>query len=234
MTNLSTPSGHPALVVQDLSREFSNGSETLHILQGVGFTANTGEAIAITGPSGCGKSTLLQILGVLDHPTSGTVSLDGEDPFAMDVTQQAQFRNEKIGFIFQDHHLLPQLTVLENVLLPALPHRGISNEVRERALMLLDQVGLTARMDHKPTQLSGGERQRTAVCRALINRPRLLLADEPTGNLDPATAETVGKLLVALALESHSILLCVTHSEAMAQSYPRRCYLKAGQLVENQ
>lgn len=156
MTNLTAPSGHPALVVQDLSREFSNGSETLHILQGVGFTANTGEAIAITGPSGCGKSTLLQILGVLDHPTSGTVSLEGEDPFAMDVTQQAQFRNEKIGFIFQDHHLLPQLTVLENVLLPALPHRGISNEVRERALMLLDQVGLTARMDHKPAQLSGG------------------------------------------------------------------------------
>ncbi|MBA4031335.1 MAG: ATP-binding protein [Planctomyces sp.] len=232
MTAVDSSIAPLSLVVTDLSREFPNGESPLVILRGATLSAAAGDAIAITGPSGCGKSTFLQILGVLDHPTSGTVTLDGQDPFLLDAAAQAKFRNEKIGFVFQDHHLLPQCTVLENVLLPALPHRGITPEVNDRAMKLLQRVGLESRLHHRPAQLSGGERQRTAVCRALINQPQLLLADEPTGNLDPRTAEVVGSLLLELAAESRSILLCVTHSMAMAEGYPRRCTLHEGVLVE--
>ena len=157
-----------------------------------------GEALAVTGPSGSGKSTLLYILGTLERPTAGSVRLLGEDAFARSDAELARYRNQKIGFIFQDHHLLPQCDVLENVLIPALAGDGAGAAESQRATELLDRVGLKNRISHRPGQLSGGERQRVAVCRALINQPVLLLADEPTGNLDRTNAEAVGDLLLEM------------------------------------
>ena len=172
------------LDVRQLTKDYTTADGSLSILRGLDLTMQRGEALAITGPSGSGKSTLLYILGALDTPSAGTVALEGQDPFKLNEAQQAQFRNRQIGFIFQDHHLLPQCTVLENVLIPTLPGAGANAETEARAKELLARVGLAERIAHRPAQLSGGERQRVAVCRALINRPALLLADEPTGNLD--------------------------------------------------
>jgi lipoprotein-releasing system ATP-binding protein len=192
---------------------------------------NRGDSLAVTGPSGSGKSTLLYILGALDQATSGSVTLDGTDPFTLSVAQQAHFRNQQIGFIFQDHHLLPQLTVLENVLIPTLPSQGATLEAEMRGKELLERVGLANRMSHRPAQLSGGERQRVAVCRALINKPTLLLADEPTGNLDRATADSVGSLLLDLNREFNTLLVCVTHSTELASRFPKHYELRDGKLV---
>jgi lipoprotein-releasing system ATP-binding protein len=189
-----------------------------------------GEAVAITGPSGSGKSTLLYVIGLLDEPTSGHVVIDGEHPLTLPAAAQAAFRNRKIGFVFQDHHLLPQCTVLENVLLPALAEPQAVDRT-DRARMLLQRVGLEQRLAHRPAQLSGGERQRIAVCRALINEPLLLLADEPTGNLDRRTAEDVGSLLLEIAAEHRAMLICVTHSVELAARFPRRLHLQDGRLV---
>jgi lipoprotein-releasing system ATP-binding protein len=219
------------LSVRHLVKQFPTASGVLPILQGVDLELACGEAAAIVGPSGAGKSTLLYILGVLDAPTSGEVTLQGQHPHVLSPRDQAGFRNRHVGFVFQDHHLLPQCTVLENVLIPALPN-GITAEVQQRAQALLNRVGLSERLDHQPAQLSGGERQRVAVCRALINRPVLLLADEPTGNLDRATAEQVGNLLTELNREQQTILLCVTHSHELAQKFPRRCELRDGVLKD--
>lgn len=220
------------LVVSDLTKDFAGAAGTLSILRGVEVSMKRGEAMAVTGPSGSGKSTFLYIVGTLDRPTSGSVHVLGEDPFQMAEAQLAQYRNTNIGFIFQDHHLLPQCSVLENVLVPLLAGNGAGNAEEERAKQLLDRVGLADRVTHRPAQLSGGERQRVAVCRALINQPSLLLADEPTGNLDRATAEAVGSLLLELGQEQNAMLICVTHSVELSGRFPRKVELVDGKFVE--
>ncbi len=222
------------LRVSQLTKTFSTAVDPLQILRGVDLSLDRGSAVAVTGPSGSGKSTLLYILGTLEQPTSGQVQILGEDPFSLPSNQLADYRNQSVGFIFQDHHLLPQCTVLENVLLPTLPGSGTTPEQIQHARELLDRVGLSGRIEHRPAQISGGERQRVAVCRALINRPTLLLADEPTGNLDRKTADTIGTLLLELGQESNAILLCVTHSEELAARFPRQFELQDGLLVEKE
>jgi lipoprotein-releasing system ATP-binding protein len=220
------------LAVAGLTKEFVSEAGRLTVLAGVGLVMRRGEALAVTGPSGSGKSTLLHILGALDRPTSGSVRLLGEDPFVHGDGQLASFRNTKIGFIFQDHHLLPQCDVLENVLIPALAGAGAGSAESQRAMQLLERVGLKDRVRHRPAQLSGGERQRVAVCRALINQPVLLLADEPTGNLDRTSAEAVGDLLLELNKNQQTLLVCVTHSAELAARVPRRVELVDGRLVD--
>jgi lipoprotein-releasing system ATP-binding protein len=226
-----TDSG-PVLVVERLTKSYPTPEGELSILRGVDLAMTRGDALAITGPSGSGKSTLLYILGALDSPTSGHVTLAGQRPFELSQREQAQFRNMSVGFIFQDHHLLPQCSVLENVLIPTLAGRGTDAAVESRALQLLQRVGLADRLTHRPAQLSGGERQRVAVCRSLINNPILLLADEPTGNLDRTTAESVGSLLLELNREQNTLLICVTHSPELANRFPRHGMLKDGHLEE--
>lgn len=220
------------LDVQRLCKDFATTEGPLSILRDLDLSMERGDALAVTGPSGSGKSTLLYVLGALDTPTSGTVQLDGSNPFALDASGQSEFRNRQIGFIFQDHHLLPQCNVLENVLIPTLPAHGATATTETRARELLERVGLGNRFAHRPAQLSGGERQRVAVCRALINQPKLLLADEPTGNLDRATAESVGSLLLDLNREFNTLLVCVTHSSDLASRFPRHCELRDGKLVQ--
>ena len=188
-----------------------------------------GEAAAVTGPSGSGKSSLLYVLGGLEPPSSGTVTLDGRNPFQLDATGLAAFRNSEIGFVFQDHCLLPQCTVIENVLIPTLVGRRDGNE-SARARRLVEQVGLADRIDHRPAELSGGERQRVAIARALVREPRLLLCDEPTGNLDRAAAENVATVLLDLQRLQKTILIVVTHSTALAARFPIRFELLDGQL----
>ena len=218
------------LSVSALTKTYPSGDGEVSVLRGVELEASPGDAVAITGPSGTGKSTLLYIIGLLDTPTTGQVRIDGKMPHALPVEDQAWFRNTTLGFVFQDHFLLPQCTVLENVLIPTLAHRGAGPPELYRAKDLLEQVGLSHRLSHLPSQLSGGERQRVAVCRALVNRPRVLLADEPTGNLDRRTAETIGELLLGLAREDSTILLCVTHSSELAAKFGRRYELVDGRL----
>lgn len=217
------------LKMTDVSRSFKTGGSELTILQGVNLTVASGDAVALRGPSGCGKSTLLHLAGTLDQPTSGTVSILNENPWTLSAGRLAGFRNRHIGFIFQEHQLLPQCSVMENVLLPTLAgFGGNRRELKQRAEQLLEQVGLQDRRRHRPAALSGGERQRVAVCRALIYQPSLLLADEPTGNLDPATAETVGQLLLKLAAEHDAALLCVTHSDELASHFPNTIHMEQG------
>ena len=216
--------------LEDVSKAYEAGPETVAVLSGVSLTADAGDAVVLTGPSGVGKSTLLYIVGLLEPPTGGTVELFGETPWAWGEARQARFRADRIGFVFQDHHLLPQLTVTENVLVPALAQGRVTKAHEARAAALLDRVGLSHRATHRPGRLSGGERQRAALCRALLNEPGLLLADEPTGNLDPATAETVGTLLLDLARDEGTALLCVTHSLALADRFPRRLTFEGGKV----
>jgi lipoprotein-releasing system ATP-binding protein len=191
------------------------------VLDDVSLTLAAGDAAAIMGPSGSGKSSLLYLLGALEPPSSGTITLNGQNPFALEGQALARFRNEQIGFVFQDHCLLPQLSVLENVLLPTLVARGGADDTA-RAKALVEQVGLTDRLDHRPAALSGGERQRAAIARALIRRPRLLLCDEPTGNLDRASAENVAAALLDLHGRQQTILIIVTHSAQLAEKCPIR------------
>ena len=220
-----------ALVVENLTRRFPTRGGALSVLRGVSLTMNAGEAVAVTGPSGSGKSTLLQIIGTLDEPTAGTVTLDGVNPFRLREAELAAFRNRKIGFVFQDHHLLPQCTVLENVLIPTLVTPGLDRAQTEQAArQLLDQVGLAQRLDHRPAELSGGERQRVASARALILKPPLLLADEPTGNLDRKTAREIADLLMALHRAAKTILIVVTHSAELAATLPKRAEMNDGLL----
>ena len=218
------------LLVRDLTKTYPSGDGEVSVLRHVDLEAAPGDAIAITGPSGSGKSTLLYIIGLLDTPTSGSVTIGGQEPHSLPVEEQARFRNTTCGFVFQDHFLLPQCTVLENVLIPTLANDGAGPPEHYRAKQLLERVGLSHRISHLPSQLSGGERQRVAVCRALINQPRVLLADEPTGNLDRRTAETIGELLLGLARENETILLCVTHSSELAAKFGRRYELVDGRL----
>ncbi len=220
------------LVVENLRKEYPTRSGPLRVLEGVSLSLSPGESVAVTGPSGSGKSTLLHILGTLDRPTAGSVALDGNDPFALSDADLARFRNKKIGFVFQDHHLLPQCSVLENVLIPTLVDRDRKPADAEAyARELLDRVGLAGRLDHRPAELSGGERQRVAVARALIEKPALVLADEPTGNLDRKTAHAVGELLLELHRQQRTILVVVTHSADLAKLFPRRLEMADGTLA---
>ncbi len=221
------------LVVEDLCKHFVTDAETLEVLDGVRLTLEAGENLAIVGSSGSGKSTLLYILGTLDRPTSGTVKIDGVNPFELSAKELARFRNSSIGFVFQDHHLLPQLSVLENVLLPAMARRRPSTEECERAKHLIDAVGLANRMDHTPGKLSGGERQRVAVARALLYRPKLLLADEPTGNLDSETADRIADLLFDLPNREGASLVLVTHSDTLSARAARTLRLRDRRLVQS-
>ena len=222
----------PALRLRGVTKTYPGVDGGLSILRGINLELDRGAAVAIVGPSGSGKSTLLYTLGVLDAPTAGEFTLLGEQPHRLSAKGQAAFRNRHVGFVFQDHHLLPQCTVLENVLVPTIAASSPANEAVDRARMLIERVGLSPRLDHRPAQLSGGERQRVAVCRALINQPTLLLADEPTGNLDRATADAVGSLLLDLNREQNTILVCVTHSQELAARFPRRLELRDGLLHE--
>lgn len=209
------------LEVINLSKDYPTPRGPLAVLSGISLRLSRGNAVAVMGPSGSGKSTLLHIIGALDTPSSGTVTLDGASPFELDEKQLASFRNEKVGFVFQDHCLLPQCSVLENVLTPTLVARS-TNDSRARARTLLDQVGLSERLDHRPAELSGGEKQRVALARALINEPTLLLCDEPTGNLDARSADVVASLLLELHAQQKTILVVVTHSADLAARFPVR------------
>lgn len=209
------------LTVTDLSKEYPTPRGPVRVLSGVSFEMAPGDAAAIMGPSGSGKSSLLYILGGLEPPTSGTIALDGKNPYQLSATDLAAFRNKEIGFVFQDHCLLPQCTLLENVLIPTLVASG-SEEVTARATQLIEQVRLGDRIEHRPAELSGGERQRVAIARALIRQPRLLLCDEPTGNLDRAAADNVAEVLLDLHRVQKTILIVVTHSVALAEKLPVR------------
>jgi len=211
------------LEVSQVRKEYPTPGGPLTILSGVSFSFERGDAAAIMGPSGAGKSTLLYILGGLEQPTSGTVVLDGRNPYQLGEKELAAFRNQAIGFIFQDHCLLPQCSVLENVLVPTLVAKDAhSIAYVERARKLLDQVGLSDRLTHRPAELSGGEKQRVALARALIRKPLLLLCDEPTGNLDQASADVVASLLLDLRERRETILVVVTHSAELASRFPAR------------
>jgi predicted ABC-type transport system involved in lysophospholipase L1 biosynthesis ATPase subunit/glycosyltransferase involved in cell wall biosynthesis len=227
----SVASRSPGLEVSGVRKEYITPAEPLVVLKGVSFSLSSGESMAIVGPSGSGKSTLLNILGTLDPPTSGSVRLDGVDPFTLSASALARFRSGKIGFVFQDHHLLPQLTAAENVLIAKLAEGNVSDADAVRAADLLRRVGLEGRATHLPAELSGGERQRVAIARALMNGPLLLLCDEPTGNLDAHTAASVADLLFALAKESTAIMIAVTHSPQLAERFGRRMRMNEGELV---
>ena len=224
--------GGAVLSARNVSKSYPTPRGALTILVDVSVSLDRGEAIAIMGPSGSGKSTLLYILGALDAPSSGTVTIDGQDPYALGEREQAAFRNRSIGFVFQDHSLLPQCSVLENVLAPTLvaPRSEKSGNDETRARELLTQVGLGDRLDHRPGELSGGEKQRAALARALIRDPLLVLCDEPTGNLDRASAETVASLLRDLHTRRSITLVVVTHSAALADRFPVRYEMNAGTL----
>jgi len=220
------------LQISDVSKDYATPNGPLAILAHVNLSLAAGEAAAITGPSGSGKSTLLYLLGALEPPTAGTIMLGGQNPFALAAPALADFRNREIGFVFQDHCLLPQCSVLENVLVPTLiAGKAKRHEQIDRARHLLDRVGLSPRLDHRPAQLSGGEKQRVAIARALIRQPQLVLCDEPTGNLDPETAAAVASLLLDLHQQQQTVLVVVTHSTVLAARFPRRFELRDKQLV---
>ena len=227
------PDTAAGLHVAGLRKEYPTPAEPLVVLRGVTVDLAPGEPLAVVGPSGSGKSTLLNILGTLDPPTGGTFRLDGVDPFSLSQSDLAKFRSTKIGFIFQDHHLLPQLTALENVLIPKLATGRAGQADADRAKGLMQQVGLDGRSTHLPAELSGGERQRVAIARALMNGPSLLLCDEPTGNLDTRTAETIGDLLFRLAREGNAVMVAVTHSRELAARFPRVMRMREGELVND-
>ena len=221
----------PMLAASQIAKTYPTPRGPLSILSNVSFTLKRGDAAAIMGPSGAGKSTLLYILGGLEQPASGTVTLDGRNPFTLSEKDLAAFRNQSIGFIFQDHCLLPQCSVIENVLVPMLVAKvGQALPPANRARDLLQQVGLSDRLDHRPAELSGGEKQRVALARALINRPLLLLCDEPTGNLDQASADVVASLLLELHQRQETILIVVTHSAELAARFPLRYELRNANL----
>ena len=218
------------LQVENLVKEYPTRSGSLIVLAGVNLSLSAGESLAVMGPSGSGKSTLLNIIGTLESPSRGRVVVDGMDPFILQDRDLAAFRNRHIGFVFQDHHLLPQCSVLENVLVPTFVADGDRIAFDTEARRLLDRVGLTDRLEHRPAELSGGERQRAAIARALIRKPKLLLADEPTGNLDRKTAQRVGELLTELHQQEKTILIVVTHSPELAKLFPRRAEMADGRL----
>ncbi|HYE97100.1 MAG TPA: ABC transporter ATP-binding protein [Rubricoccaceae bacterium] len=230
MDDRNDAGGPPLLEARGLAKQYPTATGHLTVLSGVDFAVRPGELVAVTGESGTGKSTLLHLLGALDRPTAGTVRYRGEDVFAKDDEALAAFRNRAIGFVFQFHHLLPEFTALENVEMPALIGRQTPAEARPRAEELLRLLGLGDRLDHRPTQLSGGEQQRVAIARALMNHPGLVLADEPTGNLDEKTAERLHDELVRLSRTQGQAFVVVTHNPALAARADRVLRLEGGTL----
>ena len=235
--NPPSSTSHSALLskminVRQLSKTYETPGEAIQVLDHLDLTLATGETAAIVGPSGSGKSTLLNLLGALDRPSSGSITIGDQDISSFSEEQAAAFRNHSLGFIFQQQHLLPQLNVLENVLVPRLAGdwQESAADTEKRALQLLENVGLSDRLHHLPWQLSGGEKLRTAVARALINQPKLILADEPTGSLDPASADTVADLLLALNRDHGVTLIVVTHNLAIAQRMGKTFELRNGKL----
>ncbi|MGE0583042.1 MAG: ABC transporter ATP-binding protein [Steroidobacteraceae bacterium] len=219
------------LEARALRREFRQGPVQLEVLRGVELTIRAGERLAIIGSSGSGKTTLLQLIGGLDQPTAGGVRIEGRDILAVGERERGELRNRAIGFVYQFHHLLPEFSALENVAMPLLVRRERVAVARERARALLERVGLGARLAHRPHQLSGGERQRAAVARALVTDPRVVLADEPTGNLDGANAEQVFQLMLELNRERGTSLVVVTHDPRLAARMDRVLTLVGGELV---
>ena len=219
------------ITVVDLHKSFPMGDQTLPVLKGIDLTISRGELIAVVGASGAGKSTLLHILGLLDRPTSGTVSFEGQDLFQMSEPSQAEFRNKRIGFVFQFHHLLPEFTALENACMPALIQRRHPDDVRAEAVAILNEVGLGARLHHKPGELSGGEQQRVAVARALLQKPDLVLADEPTGNLDTHTGEALFSLMRDLNKGRGTTFVIVTHNDKLSSQADRIVHMQDGQII---
>jgi lipoprotein-releasing system ATP-binding protein len=229
-TSADDPARGAHVEVRRLTKIFDHGGRKLAILRSIDLTLEPGEMVAVVGASGVGKSTLLHILGTLDLPTSGAVLFNGRDLTHLSPTALAAFRNRSIGFVFQFHHLLPEFTALENVMMPALIQRVARPEAEERARAILGRVGLAARLTHKPGELSGGEQQRVALARALIMRPQLLLADEPTGNLDSHTGAEVHELFFELNREHGTTMLIVTHNPELAARMPRRLHMVDGLL----
>lgn len=223
------------LKLENVHKQYESADrDPVPVLRGISLTVQRGDSLAIVGPSGSGKSTLLNILGSLDSPTRGSIRLDGEELAHLPEQKLAAIRSQKIGFVFQSHHLLPQCSVLENILVPTLAATGRAPaSALERAKQLLERVGLEHRVDHRPAQLSGGECQRVAVVRALINRPSLILADEPTGALDHSTAESLADLLVELNRDEHVTLIVVTHSEELAAKMGTTHQLQDGQFARS-
>jgi lipoprotein-releasing system ATP-binding protein len=224
-------SDNPAVLAEEVRKEFPVPGGSLVILDGVDLAVDRGESVAVMGPSGAGKSTLLHILGTLDSPTSGRVRLLGCDPFSLSASDLADFRNGELGFVFQDHQLLPQCTALENVLIPTLVRPRRSKETLDRARRLLESVGLSDRATYRPCDLSGGERQRVAIARALVNKPSVLLCDEPTGSVDSKTADAVGDCFLGLLQEEKIALVIVTHNGRFAGRFGRVLNLAEGRLV---
>lgn len=222
----------PICEFKNVRKIYSGVEEPLVIFNDLNFSVREGEALAIVGASGSGKSTLLHLMGALDKPTSGAIFFEGQNLADMDQAQQARFRNRELGFVFQFHHLLPEFTTLENVAMPALIAGQNLMQIKPEAMRLLERVGLTSRSESKPSTLSGGERQRAAIARALLLKPKLVLADEPTGNLDENTAAHVGKLLLELNREMNMSLVIVTHNQELASNMDRALELRAGALYE--
>jgi lipoprotein-releasing system ATP-binding protein len=228
------PYAGPLVEVKGLSKRFATADGELEVLRAVDFRLDAGERVAIVGQSGVGKSTFLHLLGAIDHPSEGTVRFRGEDVFAKPADELARFRNHALGFVFQFHHLLPEFSALENVMMPGLLRGLAFAEMRERAAAILGEVGLAARLGHRTGKLSGGERQRVAVARALVLGPALLLADEPTGNLDPTTGDRIGELLLEMNRTRGTALVVVTHNERLARRLGRIVVLRDGTLVEGE
>jgi lipoprotein-releasing system ATP-binding protein len=222
----------PALLsIEGLSKVYLTGGRRLAVLQDVSLEIAAGEMVALTGPSGAGKSTFLHLVGALDAPTAGRILFEGRDLDSLEEDDLARFRNESVGFVFQSHHLLPEFTAVENAMMPGLVRRLSRGEARRRAEESLARVGLSDRLEHRPGELSGGEQQRVALARALVLQPRLLLADEPTGNLDPQTAAGIHALLQELNRDLGITGVVVTHNETLAASLGRRIRLVAGRLA---
>ena len=217
--------------VNDLHKSFAMGEQLVTVLRGINLTIHRGELIAVVGASGAGKSTLLHILGLLDRPTRGAVRFEGQDLFQLSESAQAEFRNKRIGFVFQFHHLLPEFTALENACMPALIQRRQPSEVEEEAAAILKEVGLGVRLHHKPGELSGGEQQRVAVARALLQKPDLVLADEPTGNLDTHTGEALFNLMRELNKARGTTFVIVTHNDKLSAQADRILHMQDGQIV---
>jgi lipoprotein-releasing system ATP-binding protein len=221
------------LSATNIHKSFSNGPEIVEVIKGIDIAVNAGEVVIVIGPSGVGKSTLLHLIGSLDKPNKGEIIIDDQNIFELDDRTLANFRNKNIGFVFQFHHLLPEFSALENVMLPGMMYNKDMDEVKNSALQLLSEVGLSGRLSHKPSQLSGGERQRVAVARALINNPKLVLADEPTGNLDKHNSEALYRLILDLNKKLNQTFIIVTHNEMMAVKASRVIEMEDGKIKKN-
>ncbi len=220
------------LRISKICKSFEHIHHTVSVLQDVSFEVVQCQSLVMTGPSGSGKSTLLHLIGALDKPSSGEIEINGTSLLNLSELELAKFRNQMIGFVFQDHHLLPQYSVLENVLIPTMAFKNMSPNSQKRAIDLLEKIGLSDRISHRPAELSGGERQRVAIARALINQPSIILCDEPTGNLDHATANTVTSLLFDLHQTEQNILVIVTHNRDLEHRFDRRFVFKENSCIE--